>query len=101
MRLFAAQHTMSVPPARHDDREGLTLPSNESDLAEALTSVRRIVGADPRDWTVNRHDAFIYGLFQGWDDPEAERSVAAKHGWNEEFLARLHRLQAAVSAALS
>jgi hypothetical protein len=81
------------------------LPSSFSDsdpdLTEALTSVRRIVNADPRDWTANRHDAFIYGLFRGWDDPEMERSVAAQHEWNAEFVARLHRLQAAVSAALT
>ena len=78
-----------------------SISTSDPDLSEALGSVRRIVTADPRDWTVNRHDAFIYGLFRGWDDAEMERSVAARHGWNAEFVARLHRLQAAVTAALS
>jgi hypothetical protein len=75
------------------------LPSTDADLIEALDSVRRIVTADKRDWTDNRHDAFIYGLFHGWDDAEAERAVAAKHGWNADFLVRLHRLQAAVTSS--
>jgi hypothetical protein len=69
-------------------------------LIEAVSSVRRIVSADPRDWGANRHDAFLYGVFRGWDDAADEAAVAAQHGWNEEFVARLHRLQAAVSTAL-
>jgi hypothetical protein len=80
------------------------LPSSNSaidpNLIEALTSVSRIVAADPRDWTADRHDAFIYGLFRGWEDPETEQSVAEKHGWNADFLVRLHRLQAAITDAL-
>jgi hypothetical protein len=68
-------------------------------LTEALTSAYRIVTADPRDWTANRHDAFLYGLFRGWDDPAAEAAVAAKHGWDDQFLERLHRLHSAVEEA--
>jgi hypothetical protein len=74
------------------------LPPVDPDLADALGSVRRIVNADPRDWAANRHDAFVYGLFQGWGEAEAE--VAARHGWDETFLGRLHRLQASIDAAL-
>ena len=76
------------------------MPANDSDLTEALNSVRRIVSADPRDWTANRHDAFIYGLFQGWEDPDTERAVADKHRWDDAFLERLRRLRAAVRAVL-
>jgi hypothetical protein len=76
------------------------LPPTDPDLVEALHSVQRIVTADPRDWTDNRHDAFIYGVFRGWDNAVAEQSVANKHGWNAEFVARLHRLNAAVTSAL-
>lgn len=70
-------------------------------LVEALDSTRRIVSADPRDWGANRHDAFLYGVFRGWDDPSEEAAVAARHGWDEEFVTRLHRLQSAVSNALA
>ena len=80
-----------------------TTEPNPADLAEALTSVRRIVTADPRDWTADRHDAFIYAIFRGFDGVDgtpAETDVAAQHGWNEEFLARLHRLHSAVELYL-
>jgi ribosomal 50S subunit-associated protein YjgA (DUF615 family) len=70
-------------------------------LVEAISSARRIVSADPRDWGANRHDAFLYGVFRGWDDEAAESAVAAQHGWDAEFVARLHRLQSAVAKALS
>ncbi len=75
-------------------------PALDPALAEALMSARRIVSADPRDWSANRHDAFLYGMFRGWDDPAAEAQVAAQHGWDEQFVARLHRLRAAVDTAL-
>jgi hypothetical protein len=74
--------------------------SNDPDLAAALSSVRRIVDADPRDWTANRHDAFIYGVFRGWADPQEGQQVAARHGWDDAFVARLHRLSAAVELYL-
>jgi hypothetical protein len=76
-------------------------PAPDPALLEAVSSVRRIVSADPRDWGANRHDAFLYGVFRGWDDAADEIAVAARHGWNEEFVARLHRLQTAVSTALA
>jgi hypothetical protein len=74
--------------------------SQQADLNDALMSVRRIVSADPRDWAANRHDAFLFGVFRGWDDAADEAAVAARHGWNEEFVTRLHRLQTAVGIAL-
>jgi hypothetical protein len=77
-----------------------TSGSIDRDLAEALTSVGRIVGADPRDWTANRHDAFIYGVFRGWPDAAEEQVVATKHGWDADFVARLHRLRKAVALYL-
>lgn len=76
-------------------------PALDPALVDALNSARRIVTADPRDWTANRHDAFLYGMFRGWDDAAEEALVAARHGWNEQFVERLHRLRSAVDAALS
>ncbi len=72
----------------------------DPDLAEALSSARRLVSADPRDWTADRHDAFLYGLFRGWDDPADEERVARQHQWDAAYLDRLHRLHAAVNAAI-
>lgn len=74
--------------------------SDRTDLAEALMSARLVVTRDPRDWTANRHDAFLFGMFRGWDDPAAQAEVAARHHWDEQFVARLNRLRAAVDAVL-
>jgi ribosomal 50S subunit-associated protein YjgA (DUF615 family) len=76
-------------------------PVLDPDLVDAVRSARRIVSADPRDWGANRHDAFLYGVFRGWDDEVTQSAVAARHGWDAEFVARLHRLQSAVAKALS
>ncbi len=78
----------------------MTKPDIDPDLAEALDSARRIVTADPRDWGANRHDAFLRGVFAGWDDPADEQAIAAAHGWDEAFVARLHRLREAVALYL-
>jgi hypothetical protein len=72
----------------------------DPDLLDALTSARLIVSKDPRDWSANRHDAFLFGVFRGWDDPAAERATAQRHGWDEAFVERLHRLAAGVSRAI-
>lgn len=72
----------------------------DPDLAEALDSVRRIVTADPRDWGADRHDAFLKGVFAGWEDPAEEQAIAAAHGWDEAFQTRLKRLRAAVALYL-
>ncbi len=69
----------------------------DPDLVDALVSVRRIVTADPRDWSADRHDAFIHGVFRGWGERETE--VAARHSWDPAFVARLHRLHDAVARA--
>ena len=83
------------------DPDPSPLQALDPDLIEALDSARRIVSADPRDWGANRHDAFLYGVFRGWGDASDEAAVAARHGWDKEFVTRLHRLRDAVSTALA
>lgn len=83
------------------DLDASLVEALDPSLIEAIDSARRIVSADPRDWGANRHDAFLYGVFRGWDNAAEEAAVAARHSWDAEFVARLHRLQAAVSAALA
>ena len=79
--------------------------TSDADLHEALDSAERIMRGDRRDWTANRHDAFLYGLFSGWDC-EVEHAhdahcpdmttVAQAHGWDDDFVARLRRLRKGV-----
>jgi hypothetical protein len=68
-----------------------------SDLSEALTSLRRICIHDSRDWSADRHDAFIYGVCVGWEPVD---DVAGRHDWDDGFVARLDRLRGAVTEAI-
>jgi hypothetical protein len=79
--------------------------TSDADLREALDSAARIMRGDRRDWAANRHDAFLFGLFRGWDC-EVEHAhdaqcpdmaaVAQAHGWDDGFVARLRRLRKGV-----
>jgi hypothetical protein len=86
----------------------MTSATSSEDLVEALSSMHRLVSRDPRDWAVDRHDAFIYGLFVGWDcDADHEHiecreraaAIAERHNWDGDFVSRLHRLHVAVHQA--
>lgn len=84
--------------------------TTEEDLSEALHSVRLLIARDPRDWSADRHDAFLYGLFVGWDcvrdhahDPQCQHrqaDIARRHGWDGKFVSRLDRLHVAIRRAL-
>lgn len=84
--------------------------AGNADLREALHSAERIMLGDRRDWAANRHDAFLFGLFRGWDceldhthDAQCPdmATVAQAHGWDDNFVARLRRLRRGVRAASS
>lgn len=85
----------------------MTGPTSDADLREALSSAERIMRGDRRDWAANRHDAFLFGLFRGWDceadhvhDDQCPQMapVALAHGWDDAFVARLRRLRSGVRA---
>jgi hypothetical protein len=77
-----------------------------SDLVAALNSLGRCMAFDPRDWALDRRDAWLWGVIVGWDPDEpgetdgAMAEVAAKHGWTDEHVARLRTLHAAVAEVL-
>lgn len=74
-----------------------------SHLQEALASVTRIVEKDGRDWSADRHDAFIYGVFYGAREggDAVVRKAAQRHSWDQDFLDRLETLSVAVRKAAS
>ena len=81
-----------------------------ADLVEALDSARRIMLGDSRDWAADRHDAFLFGVFRGWDCEVAHahgpgcpsiEAVAARHAWDAAFVRRLRRLRGAVRDAVA
>lgn len=74
--------------------------------AEALDSLRGSMASDPRDFGIERGDAWNYGIVFGWGEEEAEdglplvEHIGAKFGWEDYHLARQRRLSAAVDAIL-
>lgn len=79
------------------------------DLDEALQSAHDCIVFDSRDWAATRRDAWLYGLFVGWDEPDDELGhepgdtdddvwgeLMAKHGWSTENVERLQRLRAVI-----
>lgn len=81
-----------------------------SNLGKALESMHDVIVFDARDWSLDRHDAWLYAILVGWeqedtDDPTDIREpgvleqVAARHGWSAATIARIRRMRAAVKAA--
>lgn len=58
----------------------------------AVQNYMRVAVDDRRDWTADRHDAYLYGVLAGWDD-EALQEVAAKHRWNEHRIAYVRQMR--------
>ncbi len=59
-------------------------------IEEPWESLENIVAKDARDWSLNRCDAWIYGIVCGWGDALDE--VAERHGWSQDARRRLTRL---------
>lgn len=76
--------------------------SAETDPFEAI---RTLLATDSRDWSDDRGDAWLWGIVMGWDDEDPECSamelVAAKHGWDEQTVARLRVLHERFKATLA
>ncbi|MDX3125368.1 hypothetical protein [Streptomyces scabiei] len=53
-----------------------------SRVLTAVYNYMRISVGDTRDWTADRHDAYLWAVLVGFDDDILEE-VAAKHRWNE------------------
>jgi hypothetical protein len=57
------------------------------------------MATDSRDWSLDKRDAWLWGIVLGWtnepgepvdEDPMAD--VARKHGWSSETVTRLRDL---------
>lgn len=53
-------------------------------------SLRGIIAFDSRDWSINKRDAWIYGIVIGWGNSVFE--VGEQHGWDLETTKRLLQL---------
>lgn len=65
-----------------------------SDLLEAIRSARDAIAFSSRDWSLDSHDSWVYGIVVGCGDSLSE--VAARHGWTQEAVDRVRQLREAV-----
>jgi hypothetical protein len=66
-----------------------------SGVARALNAVRnymRVAVGDTRDWTADRHDAYLWSVLIGWDD-DTLQEVAVKHRWDEHRIAYVREMR--------
>lgn len=54
-------------------------------------SLRNVLASDPRDWSLAKRDAWVYGIVLGWSE-ESLKVLAKRHDWPEEDVDRLRRL---------
>lgn len=57
-------------------------------------SLSRTMAFSSRDWSINREDAWMYGIVCGWDS-ESLAELKQRHGWTDDQVARLDRLHGA------
>jgi hypothetical protein len=65
-------------------------------VARAVTSIRNMmrVGVShyARDWSVDRHDAYLWAVLIGWED-DALTEIAAKHRWDEHRIKYIREMR--------
>jgi len=49
------------------------------------------MATDPRDWSLAKRDAWVFGIVLGWTD-DALKDLAQQHDWPERDVKRLKRL---------
>lgn len=102
-------------PGRRTDREtaaeGEPMSTAPDPLPEMFGGLARMMSTASRDWGEYAPDAWLYGVFVGWDCEDehehddicggtaAMEEMAARHGWSPETVARLRRYRAAVLAS--
>ncbi|MYR84042.1 hypothetical protein GTY41_03560 [Streptomyces sp. SID685] len=81
------------------------------DLDGVLNDLAQKLVHDSRDWAVYRFDAWLYGIFVGWDcekahehdetcdNGDAMQDVAGRHNWGPDTVARLRRARSSVRNA--
>lgn len=71
-------------------------------FGEVLHSAHSTIVSHPRDWSLEKRDAWLYGIIVGWgDDPKCDAisEIVADHGFDAATVERMKRLQALVHRA--
>jgi hypothetical protein len=66
-----------------------------------LDAIANCIAFGSKDWSLDKRDAWIYGIVLGWDnedkdedesDEDAMGELQSKFGWSDEDVERLRRL---------
>ena len=71
--------------------------TNTMDELNPHKSIEATIACSPRDWSLNKRDAWIYGIVFGWDG-SSMHEVAQAHGWDANEVERLKKLHEAWDA---
>ena len=75
------------------------MPQTYRDTDDPKRAISDLLAFNSRDWSLDKADAWLWGIVFGWDDEtdpaeSAMPDVARRHGWDEHDVARLRRLHA-------
>jgi len=68
--------------------------SDESELNDLLCPLESIdctLAFAAKDWSIDKNDAWIYGIIAGWDDDSLEE-LQDKFQWTDSTIVRLKKL---------
>ena len=71
---------------------GYVAPTTIDPSEDAFESIRNAMVTQPIDWSADHRNAWIYHIIIGWGS--SLPSIAAKHRWSDDDVARLKRLRA-------
>ncbi len=72
-------------------------------ITNPLESIHNVLTCSVRDYSVDRRDAWVYGIVVGWDD-ESYAELAIKHNWKKEDIERnifMHQIYIKMRAMLN
>ena len=72
-----------------------TTPTSE-DKTCPLESVSSAIAFSPRDWSLEKHDAWVYGVMLGWED--ALPIIQKQFRWSDSTVSRMVMLNKKVEA---
>ena len=67
-------------------------------IASSLKSLETTITTSPRDWSLDGHDAWTYGILVGWSDLRLH-DLAARFGWSLEDVAQVKSMHASLREA--
>lgn len=67
-----------------------TCPETESPEMNCLESIECTIAFDVKDWSVDRRNAWIYGIVFGWDE-DSLKTLSFRFHWDSKDIDRLKR----------